>query len=92
MCYKVNAIYSNASRIPPGLYTMPGYLDRQVSVKTCIVCYLSRHNVPMPVCIRDVGMTRCGDILDEPLSKNAVAAQIVVPNQNSKEVIAVTYS
>ena len=45
----------------------------------------------MPGCMGDVVMTRCGDILDEPLLKNAVAAQIAVPNQNSKEVIGVTY-
>ena len=45
----------------------------------------------MPRCMGDVGMTRCGDILDEPPSKNAVAAQIVVSSQNSKEVIGVTY-
>ena len=45
----------------------------------------------MPRCMGDVGMIRCGDILDEPPSKNAVAAQIVVSNQNSKEVIGVTY-
>ena len=45
----------------------------------------------MPRCMGDVGMTRCGDILDEPPLKNAVAAQIVVPNQNSKEAIGVTY-
>ena len=82
---------SNASRIPPGLYTMLGYLVRQVRVKSCIVCFLFRHNVPMPRCMGDVGMTRCGDILDEPPSKNAVAAQIVVSNHTSKEVIGVTY-
>ena len=64
----------NASRIPPGLHTMPGYLVRQVRVKTCIVCFLSRHNGPMPGCMGDVGMTRCGDILDEFPLKNAVAA------------------
>ena len=66
--------YLNASRIPPGLYTMPGYLVRQVRVKSCIVCFLSRHNGPMPKCMRDVGTTRCGDILHELLLKNAVAA------------------
>ena len=66
--------YLNASRIPPGLYTMPGYLVRQVRVKSCIVCFLSRHNGPMPGCMGDVGMTRCGDILHEFLLKNAVAA------------------
>ena len=42
-------------------------------------------------CMGDVGMTRCGDMLDEPPLKNAVAVKIVVPNQNSKEVIGVTY-
>ena len=36
-------------------------------------------------------MTRCRDILDEFPLKNAVAAQIVVSNQNSKEVMGVTY-
>ena len=70
---------------------MPGYLVRQVRVKTCIVCFLSRHTVLMPGCMGNVGTTRCGDILLEPLLKNAVAAQIVVPSQNSKEVIGVTY-
>ena len=70
---------------------MPGYLVRQVRVKTCIVCFLFRRTGPMPGCMGDVGMTRCGDILDEPLLRSAVAAQIVVPNQNSKEVIGVTY-
>ena len=66
-----------ASRMAPGLYTMLGYLVRQVRVKSYIVCFLFRHNVLMPRCMGDVGMTRCGDILDEPPSKNAVAAQIV---------------
>ena len=64
----------NASRIPPGLYTMPGYFVRQVRVNTWIVCFLSRHNGPIPRCMGDVGMTRCRDILDEFPLKNAVAA------------------
>jgi len=66
--------YLNASRIPPGLYTMPGYFVRQVRVNTWIVCFLSRHNGPIPRCMGDVGMTRCRDILDEFPLKNAVAA------------------
>ena len=45
----------------------------------------------MPGCMGDVGMTRCGDVLDGPVLKNAVAAQIAVPNQHCKEVIGVTY-
>ena len=69
-------IYSDASRIPPGLYTMPGYLVCQVRVESCIVCFLSRHHVQMRGCLGDVGMTDCRDAWDRPLSKNTVAAHV----------------
>ena len=74
--HRGRAADSNASRIPPGLYTMPGYLVCQVRVEACIVCFLSRHHVQMRGCMGDVGMTDCGDIWDKPLSKNIVAAHV----------------
>ena len=68
--------YSNASIIPPGLHTMPGYLICQVRVEACLVCFFFRHPVPMCGCMGDVGMIDCGDILDKPLLKNIVAAHV----------------
>ena len=45
----------NASRISPGLYTMPRYLVCQVRVEACIVCFWSRHHVQICGCMGDVG-------------------------------------